>query len=247
MGNHLSLYRMNLSFLPPEVGLFTQIEHLNIVGNQFSSIPDELKNLTKLAHIYIDDTPLDTKAIAKLEEFFPAAMAQHYADKSTTIMYSADRVWNEYERALQYITKALLLAPNTHHYYLEKGLILRKMRDHEQAIEVLEQALALSKTVGANAVLEQKTYNDQGISYIRLGKYTHAHQVYNQALQLNPNYETAWYNQACAYALEQNKEQMLHCLQQAIHLRGSFKTEARRDSDFQSFYQDPDFIALVGK
>lgn len=246
-GNYLSLSRMNLSFLPPEVGLFTQIEHLNIVGNQFSSIPDELKNLTKLTHIYIDDTPLDAQAIAKLELFFPKAMAEYYAQKSNTIMNTADRVWNEYERALQYIEKALSLAPNTHNYYLEKGLILRTRRDHKQAIEVLEQALALSKAVGANPALEQKIYNDQGISYIRLGKYTHAHQVYHQALQLNPQYGTAWYNQACAYALEQNKEQTLHCLQQAIHLRGSFKTEAKRDSDFQSFYQDPDFIALVGK
>ncbi|WP_299462692.1 tetratricopeptide repeat protein [uncultured Microscilla sp.] len=247
-GDLLNLSQMKLSFLPSEIGLFPQIKHLNIEGNLFDSLPDELQNLKQLEHIYFDDTPLNVESIKQLEGFFPKAMAEYYAEKGTMIMYANTNVWNDYKEALHYLTKATLLDTSDAYYLIEQATILRKMRKHQQAIDILDKALALYKTnASSGKYKEQGIYNDQGISYIRLGKYAKAHQVYNKALHIDPKYGNAWYNQACAYAQQQNKEKMLYCLARAIYLRNFFKVEAKKDADFADFYKDFDFMQLVSK
>ncbi|EAY25859.1 tetratricopeptide repeat protein [Microscilla marina] len=247
-GGFLDLYHMNLSALPPEIGLFPEIQHLNIEGNRFSQLPDELQNLTQLKNIYFEDTPLGKEAIKQLEAFFPQVMAEHYCQKGSKVIYTSNHLWNDYEEALQYITKATILVPHNAYYLTQKAGVLRKMKQYQTSIEILEQALALYEVESLSGKYKKEViYNDLGIAYIRLGKYAKAHQAYNQALQIAPNYDSAWYNRACVYALEQHKTNMLSCLTKAICLRSTFKIEARQDFDFSNFRQDPDFKKLVGE
>lgn len=54
------------------------------------------------------------------------------------------------------------------------------------------------------------------------------------------------FNIACHYAVNQNKPQMLKMINRAIEL-GKNPEDFLRDSDFTGYWQDPDFLAAIGK
>lgn len=51
-----------------------------------------------------------------------------------------------------------------------------------------------------------------------LGRLEQGIESYDQAIEIKPDYHQAWYNKACYYALQNNIEQEIENLQQAINL-----------------------------
>lgn len=51
-----------------------------------------------------------------------------------------------------------------------------------------------------------------------MGRLEQAIESYDQAIEIKPDYHQAWYNKACYYALQNNIEQEIENLQQAINL-----------------------------
>lgn len=72
----------------------------------------------------------------------------------------------------------------------------------------------------------------------------------NKAIEIEPQYASAWYNLACAHALLHQKVEMLETLKKAIDLGRTlyevdYRVTIREDSDFDDYKQDPEFNQLV--
>lgn len=69
---------------------------------------------------------------------------------------------------------------------------------------------------------------------------------YKQALKFKPDFHEAWYNKACAYALQGNIDQAIENLQQAIKLGSeNLREMAKTDLDFDKIRQDVRFRSLI--
>ncbi len=77
-------------------------------------------------------------------------------------------------------------------------------------------------------------------------EYKEAIASYDQALKFKPDYDSAWYNKACSYALQGNIEQAIENLEKAIHLNpDKYQEMAKTDSDFDSLREDERFLVLI--
>ena len=66
-----------------------------------------------------------------------------------------------------------------------------------------------------------------------------------QVLKLNPDDELAWYNKACAYALQNNLDLAIDSLQKAIALNPKYREMAKEDRDFDNLKEDKRFQTLI--
>lgn len=82
---------------------------------------------------------------------------------------------------------------------------------------------------------------------MHLGQYEDAIASYNQALKIDPDNPSPWYNKACAYALSHHTDKALTCLQTAIQLSGTdeYIALAKTESDFDSLREHPSFQAII--
>jgi internalin A len=53
----LDLSELGLRELPPSIGQLTQLEELDVSGNQLAALPETLKRLTRLQALYLHDNP----------------------------------------------------------------------------------------------------------------------------------------------------------------------------------------------
>ena len=68
---------------------------------------------------------------------------------------------------------------------------------------------------------------------------------FNKALEINPDYASAYYNKAACYGLQRQVELSLLTLQQAIELNPRYKEDAVTDLDFDDIADDERFKELV--
>lgn len=90
-----------------------------------------------------------------------------------------------------------------------------------------------------------KAWNNQGYTLVRLGRDEEAIAAFNQALEINPDYASAYYNKAACYALQQQVKLALENLQAAIKLNPSYKEEAKTDIDFDPIAKDKRFRKFI--
>jgi len=65
-------------------------------------------------------------------------------------------------------------------------------------------------------------------------------------MKILPDWHEPYYNCAAAYGLMDKKDDMLGMLKKAVELRSELKTTARKDDRFEKYYEDPDFVEIVG-
>ena len=87
--------------------------------------------------------------------------------------------------------------------------------------------------------------NNKAITLHNLGRYEDALEVYDKAIEIKPEFDSAWYNRACAFSLTNKKEDSLFNLKRAIELDISYKKRAKKDTDFEKLWDDSDFIKIV--
>jgi tetratricopeptide (TPR) repeat protein len=101
----------------------------------------------------------------------------------------------------------------------------------ERSIMIQPDDLEARNNLG-NVLLKQKSYFE-------------AVQQFQRILRLNPDYATAYYNIACVYSLNHQKEAALMYLKQALERDQSLKTLAGHDPDLDNLRQDNKFQELV--
>lgn len=77
------------------------------------------------------------------------------------------------------------------------------------------------------------------------GKYKKAINNYDKAIEIDPKYATAYYNKACAYSLQSQKQECLTNLEICIAIDTSYKLMAKEDEDFKNLWSDEDFKKLT--
>jgi predicted Zn-dependent protease len=84
------------------------------------------------------------------------------------------------------------------------------------------------------------------------GKLKKAQALLEDAIHQDPEYPLNYYNLACAYADQGDKEKVLSNLSLAFEhkdhvLKGEQMPDPRSDSSFQKYVRDEDFIKLMKK
>jgi len=64
------------------------------------------------------------------------------------------------------------------------------------------------------------------------GKLDRALDMFNRAIEVDPNFATSYYNISCIHATRKEKDKALEYLRKAISLDISYKEKALNDKDF---------------
>jgi tetratricopeptide (TPR) repeat protein len=70
---------------------------------------------------------------------------------------------------------------------------------------------------------------------------------YDEALKFKPDYPSAYFNKACAYALQENIPLAIENLTQAINLDSKYLEMAETKHDFDKICNDRRFIDLLNQ
>ncbi|KRT69857.1 MAG: TPR-repeat-containing protein [candidate division NC10 bacterium CSP1-5] len=92
-----------------------------------------------------------------------------------------------------------------------KGLSLYALGQHSEAIQCLDQALALDP-------LDAGAWNDKGRSLSALGRFEEALGCYDRAVELDQGYSYPWVNKALALQALRRYEEALRCYDDALKL-----------------------------
>lgn len=131
------------------------------------------------------------------------------------------------------------------------GHALYEQHKYAEAIVPYQKARALEKSGAKISDQDRRILTDQlVIAYGISGQLKQAHAVLDEAIKQDPEYPMNYYNLACAYAEEGNKNAALANLSLAFErkdhmLTGEKIPDPRNDSSFQKYLQDPDFIQLM--
>lgn len=92
---------------------------------------------------------------------------------------------------------------------------------------------------------EQDNWQRQGYAAMDAGDYETAITYFKQAIQINPNDFSLYYNKACCHALSNQVEPALVALQHAISLNTDCINMAKNDTDFKNISTHPGFQSLL--
>ncbi|MCU0448133.1 MAG: tetratricopeptide repeat protein [Microscillaceae bacterium] len=132
-------------------------------------------------------------------------------------------------------------------YWVNKGSTCQRMRQHPEAQSAAYRALDLLKAV-PKFEWSVEHYFSHGLGMFLLNDYENAHKSYDQAIRFNAYYGggVCWYNKACVYAKQGEKNEMLKALERAMDIGWQFwHKEAAIDCDFEDFWQDAEFRQLL--
>jgi tetratricopeptide (TPR) repeat protein len=123
----------------------------------------------------------------------------------------------------------------------------KRLRQNDKALEAALEGLALYEQFPTLPKRwEQNLLFRKASALYALNDLQASFKVYQEFLKKYPSDNAAeHYNLACIYADWQDRSNMLSHLARAIALKSAHKAEAAADSDFQDYWQDPDFMALV--
>lgn len=110
--------------------------------------------------------------------------------------------------------------------------------DYRRAASAYKNAIVLDPYNG-------RLYSALGMAHYRLREFEQALKMFGKARTLDTLDATAFYNEACVYALLSRSEEAVSSLQKAIELDSSLRKHAREDADFDKIRELPAFIDMV--
>ena len=118
---------------------------------------------------------------------------------------------------------------------------LIKSGEFHQALELAERALKIDpKNIRAHIV--------KGVALKRLGRVKEALATIEEALRIRPDETDCLYNRACYMSiLKMNSTQILADLKKAFDFAPELRDYARKDQDFESMRDLPEFKSLLGE
>ena len=155
----------------------------------------------------------------------------------------------DHQKALRAYEKALQLDPEHREAHYRRGLLLHKLGRNREALEEFDKVLELRPRFkealqakgmahdalgeydkaavslkGSIGVEDEVVYNDKGVALSRLGQNGKAVLYYQKALELNPEFGTAWFNIGKAYYRLGDPKSALAAFQRAVELKPDHKS-----------------------
>ncbi len=194
--------------------------------------------------IFCFDRGLDLYNLGRNEE----AIASY--DKALQIKSDYNAVWNNrgidlsklgrYEEAIASYDKALQINPDKHESWDGRGVALFHLGRYEEAIASFDKTLQINPS-------DDIAWYNRGFTLDKLGRYGEAIASWDKVLQIKPDKHEAWYAKAVCYARQNNLEDALKHLQQAIELNPKWRETAKNVSVFDNIRRDRRFRILVGE
>jgi tetratricopeptide (TPR) repeat protein len=129
---------------------------------------------------------------------------------STGGRVSAEQV-RIYDLAIEDLTQAIRLDPNSSVAYVERGRAYSDKGDYDRAIADYNQALRINPDLAV-------AYNNRGNAYYNKGDYDRAIADYTQALRINPNYSNAYISRGNAYYNKRDYDRAIADYNQALRV-----------------------------
>jgi tetratricopeptide (TPR) repeat protein len=148
--------------------------------------------------------------------------------------------YNHLDEALKNSEKLTALQPDDGLNWLMKGQILESMNRNDEALPAYEKATSLSPD---NADAWQ---NKAGL-LAKTNKLDEAITSYTRAIELAPGQPVFLYNRGCAYCRKGDKANALADLGKAVSINPQFKSNAPKDEDFKSLWEDADFKKIISQ
>ncbi|EMY79558.1 leucine rich repeat protein [Leptospira weilii serovar Ranarum str. ICFT] len=253
--NDLSLGKNKFSSFPEEVISLKNLQNLRLYENPISSLPASIGSLGALKILDLEETQIDSLPIQleKLEALTDLRLRKtKLADvpdflanmKSLRNIYfeneEFDRLkkWCEFEYAkymnLMNGRKYPEAATKIKHLFLTKAEDFLKLNQWEVKLKISEGYYRKAEVFAADVFALAAILKDEEI--LKLGFQMTGDQYINARIP---------FNQACYYALTQQKDPMLSAIKKAREL-GKKTDEFTVEKDFDFYKKDPDFLNAIG-
>jgi len=131
----------------------------------------------------------------------------------------------QYEKAIDYLNKAINLNPNYAEPYYNRGTVYGRLGQFQRTIDDCSEALRL-KPDYVNA------YNNRGNAYAALGLYPRAIEDYNKAILLMPDYIPVYINRGNAYLKSGDEKSACLDVRRACEMGNCKDLESSRDRGY---------------
>jgi Tetratricopeptide repeat. len=130
--------------------------------------------------------------------------------------------------------------------YINKGFAMIELGDRMGALDEFKKAFETDPDYERQI---DDVFSDRfgwrGCEYRNQGKINAAIDDFLTAVKIKPDSAVSYYNLACCYAVNNNKEEALYYLGKAINLDPKRRQKAQSDEDFNSIREDADFKKIV--
>ncbi|NJL09458.1 MAG: tetratricopeptide repeat protein [Calothrix sp. SM1_7_51] len=141
--------------------------------------------------------------------------------------------------AINVYHQAFNLLPNSS-AWLKLAELFEKLGKNDELLALYDRKIRLKPD-------NPNIWYKYGLVLIKLENLGGAIDAFDNAIQINTNFADAFYNQACAYALQQNKDLAVNSLRRAIELDGEhYRNLAQSDKYFDNLRYYEGFIDLIG-
>ena len=177
---------------------------------------------------------------AQAQQAFLAAIT-NYTDNDMLLELIVKAYQSEakFHQLADFLEELNIIVPGNAVYYGLLGDVLTEyLGDYQRAAIAYEDAIVLDPH-------NSRLYSALGMARYRLREFEQALQMFGKARSLDSLDATAFYNEACVYALLSRNAEAIYSLQKAIELDASLREHAREDSDFDKIRTLPAFMNVV--
>lgn len=195
------------------------IEDLKQKKTEYDKLYKELQDKSKDAGVQKNTS--ETKE--KLQKFTRILSnikeEKDYTDLDWFFKADAELEKKNYEKAVEFYTKAIKLNPKDANIYNNRGWSYFLMKDYDKAILDFKTALTLDSTLSMS-------YNNLGNSYSRKENFGEAIEAYENAIKFEPNDDLAYQNLAELFVMANKYEKALITIRKALPLPLDIRNKA---------------------
>jgi len=140
-----------------------------------------------------------------------------------------------YEKAVEAYQKALEIEANDYMIFSMLGTTYLKLKDYEKSKEYAQKVIEMDFNAPDFLIY-------LGLAYVCQQNYSKAKEIFEGLKEEFVYKESAYYNLACTYSLEGNKEKTLENLKECIDINHRMKISAKKDTAFKWLWEDKDFL-----
>ncbi len=147
---------------------------------------------------------------------------------------------DDYDKALEYFTKAVELASEDTVALHNKGSVQFVLEKYDDAIATFDQLIAIDKD-------DIDAYLTKGAAHFKAGRFDDCIASLNEVVKREMNNAAAWYYKSSAEAMKGNLKLVVPFLTRSADIEDEFKERAKTDPSFDKVRDTPEFQAVINK